>query len=71
MVRYESVSKIFRAGAAIYTAVVVERSTGIDIRTTVSIESVFQVTRSWVDVGSYHTRLVVRFMIITVSVRNI
>jgi hypothetical protein len=36
-----------------------------------SCESVCQVTRRWVDVGSFHTRLVVRFMIITASVRNI
>jgi hypothetical protein len=28
-----------------------------------SSESVCQVARSWVDVGSFHTRLVVRFMI--------
>jgi hypothetical protein len=34
-------------------------------------ESVCQVARSWVDVGSFHTRLVVRFMIFTASVRNI
>jgi hypothetical protein len=34
-------------------------------------ESGCQVARSWVDVGSFHTRLVVRFMIFTVSVRNI
>jgi hypothetical protein len=27
-----------------------------------SSESVCQVARSWVDVGSFHTRLVVRFM---------
>jgi hypothetical protein len=32
-------------------------------------ESVCQVARSWVD--SFHTRLVVRFMIFTASVRNI
>jgi hypothetical protein len=36
-----------------------------------SSESVCQVARSWVDVGSFHTRLVVRFMIFTASVRNI
>jgi hypothetical protein len=30
-----------------------------------------QVARSWVDVGSFHTRLVMRFMIFTASVRNI
>jgi hypothetical protein len=35
-----------------------------------SSESVCQVARSWVDVGSFHTRLVVRFMIFTASVRN-
>jgi hypothetical protein len=34
-------------------------------------KSVNQVARSWVDVGSFHTRLVVRFMIGTASVRNI
>jgi hypothetical protein len=36
-----------------------------------SSESVYQVARSWVDVGSFPTRLLVRFMILTVSVRNI
>jgi hypothetical protein len=36
-----------------------------------SSESVYQVSRSWVDVGSFHTRLVVGFMIFTASVRNI
>jgi hypothetical protein len=36
-----------------------------------SSESVCQVARSWVDVGSFHTRLVARFMIFTASVRNI
>jgi hypothetical protein len=34
-----------------------------------SSESVCQVTRSWVDVGSFHTRLVVRFVTLTASVR--
>jgi hypothetical protein len=54
---YEVVSKIFRTGAAIYTAVVVARSTG-RCRTTMTSKSVCQVTstRSWVDVGSFHTR---------------
>jgi hypothetical protein len=37
----------------------------------VSRESVCQVARSWVDVGSFYTRLVVRFMIFTASFRNI
>jgi hypothetical protein len=36
-----------------------------------SSESVCRVTRSWVDVGSFDTCLVVRFMIFTASVRNI
>jgi hypothetical protein len=36
-----------------------------------SSESVCQVARSWVDVGSFHMRLVVRFMIFTAKVRNI
>jgi hypothetical protein len=36
-----------------------------------SSESVCQVSRSWVDVGSFHKHLVVRFMIFTASVRNI
>jgi hypothetical protein len=49
---YEVVSKIFRTGAAIYTAVVVAQSTG-----RLSSESVCQVRRSWVDVGSFHMRL--------------
>jgi hypothetical protein len=60
-VTYEDVSKIFRTGAAIYTAVVVARST-VDGRTTMSSESVCKVARSWVDVDSFPTRLVVRFM---------
>jgi hypothetical protein len=33
--------------------------------------SVCQVARSWVDVGSFHARLVARFMNFTASVRNI
>jgi hypothetical protein len=36
-----------------------------------SSESVCQVARNWVDMGSFHTRLVVRFMIFTVSVQSI
>jgi hypothetical protein len=36
-----------------------------------SSESVCHVVRSWVDVGYFHTRLVVRFVIVTASVRNI
>jgi hypothetical protein len=36
-----------------------------------SSESVCQVALSWVDVGSFHTRLVVRFMIVTAAGRNI
>jgi hypothetical protein len=36
-----------------------------------SSESVCQVAPSWVDVGSFHKRLVVRFMTFTASVRNI
>jgi hypothetical protein len=36
-----------------------------------SSESVCKVARSWVDVGSFHTCLVVRFRIFTASVRNI
>jgi hypothetical protein len=43
----------------------------VDGRATMSSESVCQVARSWVDVGSFHTRLVVRFVIFTASVRNI
>jgi hypothetical protein len=35
-----------------------------------SSESVCQAARSWVDVGSFRTRLVVRFMNFTASVRN-
>jgi hypothetical protein len=35
-----------------------------------SSESVCQLARSWVDVGSFHTRLLM-FMIFTASVRNI
>jgi hypothetical protein len=36
-----------------------------------SNESVWQVARSWVDVGSFHARLVMKFMIFTASVQNI
>jgi hypothetical protein len=36
-----------------------------------SSESECQVAHSWVRVGSFHTRLVVRFIIFTASVRNI
>jgi hypothetical protein len=36
-----------------------------------SSQSVCQVTHSWVEVGSFHMHLVARFMIVTVSVRNI
>jgi hypothetical protein len=43
----------------------------VDGRTTMSSESVCQVARSWVDVGSFHTRLVVRFMIFVAPVWNI
>jgi hypothetical protein len=49
------VSEISRTGAAIYTEVVVARSTSR--WTTMSSESLCQVSRSWVDVGSFHTRL--------------
>jgi hypothetical protein len=48
-----------------------KREGPVDGRTTVTSESVCQVARSWVDVGSFDTRLVVRFMIFTASVRNI
>jgi hypothetical protein len=36
-----------------------------------SIQSVCQVARIWVDVGSFHMRLFIMFMIFTASVRNI
>jgi hypothetical protein len=36
-----------------------------------SSESVCQVARSWVDVGSFHMRLIIIFMSYTSSVRNI
>jgi hypothetical protein len=36
-----------------------------------SSKSVCRVACSWVDVGSFQTRLAVRFMILTASVRNI
>jgi hypothetical protein len=58
-------SKIFRTGAAIYTAVVVARSTG---RTTTSSKSVCQVARIWVDVGSFQNPLFIIFMIFIASV---
>jgi hypothetical protein len=47
------------------------REAPADGRTTMSSESVCHVARSWVEVGSFHTRLVVRFKIFTASVRNI
>jgi hypothetical protein len=56
--------------AATYTAVVVARSTSKG-RTAMFSEPVCHVARSWVNVVSFHTRLVVRFMIFTESVRNI
>jgi hypothetical protein len=61
---YEGTSKIFWTGAAIYTAVVVARSTGT--WTTVSSESLSQVAHSLVEVGSFHTLLfeVVYFAIV-------
>jgi hypothetical protein len=62
---YEDISKIFRTGAAIYAAVVV------DCRTTMSSKSVYHVARSWVDVHSFHTHLFIIFMIFTAPVRNI
>jgi hypothetical protein len=34
-------------------------------------ESVCQVAHSWMDVGSFHISLLVRFMIFTVSIQNI
>jgi hypothetical protein len=48
-----------------------QREAPVDGRTTMSSESVCQVARSWVEVGSFHTCLVVRFMIFTASVWNI
>jgi hypothetical protein len=48
-----------------------KREAPIDGRTTMSTESVCQVARSCMEVGSFHKRLVVRFMIFTESVRNI
>jgi hypothetical protein len=42
------------------------REAPVNRRTTMSSESVRQVACSWVDVGSFHMRLVVRFMIFTV-----
>jgi hypothetical protein len=50
--------------------VVVARST-VDVRTTMSGESVCQVSRNWLDVGWFYTRLMVCFMIFTASVRSI
>jgi hypothetical protein len=47
------------------------REAPVDGRTTMSIESVCLVARSWVEVGSFHNRLVVRFVIFAASVRNI
>jgi hypothetical protein len=69
-VALRELSKIFRTDAAIFTAVV-KREVAVYGRTTISSDSVCQVARSWVDVGSFHTRLVVRFMIFTASVRII
>jgi hypothetical protein len=39
-----------------------KREAPVDGRTTMSSESVCQVARSWVDMSSFHMRLVVRFM---------
>jgi hypothetical protein len=36
-----------------------------------SIESVHQVESIWVNVGSFHTRLMIRFVIFTSLIRNI
>jgi hypothetical protein len=47
-----------------------QREATVDDRATMSSESACQVARSWVYGGSFHTRLVVRFMIFT-SVRHI
>jgi hypothetical protein len=47
------------------------RETPVDSRTTMSGEAVCQVARSWVDVDSFHTRLLVSFMNFTGSVQNI
>jgi hypothetical protein len=47
------------------------RESLVDGWTTMSSESVSHVASRWVDVGSFHTRLVVRIMIFTVSVRCI
>jgi hypothetical protein len=53
---YVVVLKIFWTGATNYMVVVVARST-VDGRTTMSSESACQVARSWMDMGSYHMRL--------------
>jgi hypothetical protein len=58
---YEYVSNIFRTGGTIYAAVVMSRNTG-RWWDNMSSESVCQVARSWVDVGSFNMRLVVRIM---------
>jgi hypothetical protein len=47
------------------------REAPVNGRTIMSSEFVCQVARSWVEVGSFHTRLLVRLMIFTASVRNI
>jgi hypothetical protein len=48
-----------------------QKPTNITIHNLLSSGSVCQVACSWVDVGSFHMRLVARFMNFTASVRNI
>jgi hypothetical protein len=48
-----------------------QRKSPVDGRTTMSSESVCQVSRSWVDVDSFHKCLLIIFMIFTASVRVI
>jgi hypothetical protein len=47
------------------------RESPVSDRTTMYSKSVCQVTRNWVDVGSSLTRLLMRFMNFTASVRNV
>jgi hypothetical protein len=48
-----------------------QRKALVDCMATMCSESLCQVIRSWVDVGIFHTRLFIIFMIVTASVQNI
>jgi hypothetical protein len=55
----------------VLSSILWQYETPVDGRTTMSSESVCQVSRSWVVVGSFQTGLELRFINFTESVRNI